>query len=60
MLVQYVCGPECHVNQDYIVKVLHDKGGNNKYYIVLNDGENEPAEIDKDSYMRIVAWIEAQ
>lgn len=60
MLVQYVRGPESHVNPNNIVEVWHAKGVDNRYYIVLNDGENEPAEIDKDSYMRIATWIEAQ
>lgn len=57
MLVQYVGGGRSHVNPHNIVEVWDELG---EFHIVLNGGEEQAAEIDKDSYERIVAWIEAQ
>ena len=57
MLVNYVSGIETHVNPYNIVETWEYEG---QFHVVMNGGENEPAEIDKDSYERIVAWIEAQ
>ena len=63
MLVNYPDGPETHVNPNYIMKVWrtrNDSIGNGYNYRLKMLGDKQSTLIDRDSYMRIVTWIEAQ
>ena len=57
MLVNYVSGIETHVNPYNIVETWEYEG---QFHVVMNGGEEQPAEINNDSYERIVTWIKAQ
>ena len=70
MLVNYLDGHETHVNPNYIIKTWRTKnslvdGGYNYRLKMFGDKqlrtENSLATlIDRDSYVRIVTWLEAQ
>lgn len=63
MLVNYLDGPETHVNPNYIMKTWKTKNSiveDGYNYRLKMFGDKQSTLIDRDSYMRIVAWIEAQ
>lgn len=50
-------GLDMHVNPNYIVRVWKT-GSFETYYFVKLYGEHDRIHIDKDSYDRIVEWME--